>query len=204
MIVIIYILTLVSNQLHPTWHKLLLCFVSKEIFGSNIATRSWCYDYLANSPNLCSPSKHPSDFEEFENLIPHWSFTNNPSLYNGPSHKAKSNHAEPLHCSILDVSSSCCTVIPSLLFVTAVTLHLLLPVSIGKCIRPKLMRLANIVNGVIAELCPLGTLRLLRTIWKVMHQRCWQRPLRFHAFPLRQASLIFFWVSSSKTPLLHL
>lgn len=71
MIVVTYIFTLVSNKLHPTWQKLLPCFVSKEIFGSNIATRSCCYYYLANSPNLCSPSKHPSDFEDFGNLIPH-------------------------------------------------------------------------------------------------------------------------------------
>lgn len=111
MAVVICILILVSNQLfHLSWQKLLLCFVSKEIFGSDIATRSCCYYYLANSPNLCSPSKHPSDFEEFGNLIPYWSFTNNPSLYNGPSHKAKSDHAEPSHCSMLDVSSNCCSV----------------------------------------------------------------------------------------------
>lgn len=197
-LLLFYILILVSNQLHPTWQKLLLCFVPKEIFGSNIATRSCSYYYLANSPNLCSPSKHPSDFEEFGNLIPHWSFANNPSLYNGPSHKAKSSQAEPLHCSIRDVSSNCCRVFPSLLFVTAVMLYLLLPVSIGKCIRPKLMRLSNIVDGVIAELYPLGTLRLIRSIWKVIHQGCRQRPLRFHPFPLRQASQFSFGWTAPK------
>lgn len=193
MIVVIYILILVSNQLHLVWQKLLLCFVSKEMFGSNIATRSCCYYYLANSPNLCSPSKHRSGFEEFGNLIPHWSFTNNPSLYNGPSHKAKSNHAEPSHCSKLDVNSNCCRVFPSLLFVAAVMLYLILPVSIGKCIRPNLMRFSDIVDGVIAELYLLGTLRLIRSIWKVIHQGCWQRPLEFHPFPLRQASSNLLW-----------
>lgn len=188
MIIVIYILILVSNQLHLAWKKLLLCFVSKEMFESNIATRSCCYHYLANSPNLCSPSKHRSGFEEFGNLIPHWSFTNNPSLYNGPSHKAKSNHAEPSHCSKLDVSSNCCHVFPSLLFVAAVVLYLVLPVSIGKCIRPNLMRFSN---GVIAELYPLGTLKFIRSIWKVIHQGCQQRPLEFHPFLLRQASFNF-------------
>lgn len=127
--VVIYILILVSNQLlHLSWQQLLLCFVSKEIFGSNIATRSCCYYCLANNPNLCSPSKHPSDFEEFGNLIPHWGFTNNPSFYNGPRPKAKSNHAEPsllnawwelqlLQCVSNSVICYCCFIMTPSLFI---------------------------------------------------------------------------------------
>lgn len=204
MIMVIYIWILVSNQLRLTWHKLLLCFVSKEIFGSNIATRSCCYYYLANSPDLCFLSKHPSDSEEFGNLIPHWIFANNASLWNGPSHKAKSNPAGPSRCSILDVSSNHCHLFPTLLSITAVMLCLLLPVHTGKCIRPKLVRLANIANGVTAELYSFCTLRLIRSIWKVMLQGCQQRLLGFHLLPLTQPVLNFFWANSSKTPLFHL
>lgn len=191
MIIVIYIWILVSNRLHLTWHRLLLCFVSKEIFGSNIATRSCCYYYLANSPDLCFLSKHPSDSEEFGNLIPHWIFANNASVLNGPSHKAKSNPAEPSHCSILDVSSNRCHLFPTLLSITAVMLCLLLPVSIGKCIRPKLMSLSNTANGVIAELYLFCTLRLIRSIWKVMLRGYEQRLLGFYLLPLTQACFKF-------------
>lgn len=48
------------------------------------------------------------------------------------------------------------------------------------------MRLSSTVDGVIAELHPLVSPRLIRSIWNVIHHGCQQRPLRFHPFPLRQ------------------
>lgn len=53
------------------------------------------------------------------------------------------------------------------------------------------MRLSNTANGVIAELYSLRTLRLIRSIWKVMLGGCQQRLLRFHLLPLTQAYFKF-------------
>jgi len=102
------------------------------------------------------------------------------------------------HCSILDGSSNSCSMFPTLLFVTAVTSLLLLPLSVGKCNRPKLMRLSNFVSGVVAELYPLVSLRL------TYPPSVSRETSEISPFSYQTRLLSFFCVNRPKTPLLHL